>query len=326
MKKLTVVTIVICLLLSLTGCGSSGTGTLEKRLDALEKENARLAEQLDSIAKKLGIPETSKDPSESQESGQSQAVGTSEKSTDKFKKIGFYLDESNASHSWYKYDTPQGNQKSIQLGFTNDWSVVEDGNRLVLELKKDWINATLVLEIDSSISSAVECERKIRTITDSFGSEGVTDEYSFSFSDHFSYYLRNEQYMEPIKGRTGKTVDFDNTWYIGIIDNNQGAYYCHEISNHTNITNSTNNYNDDIDLVYSLLKYEGYTFLPENQIGALHVTTQVTKYNWQEYYNSLDTTIEKNNAQNDRNRLFEMFDQTRCLAELLNMFTDTKVQ
>ena len=79
--------------LSLTGCGSSGTGALEKRLDALEKENARLAEQLDSIVKKLGIPETNKAPSESQESEQSQAVSTSEESTDKSKNIGFYLGE-----------------------------------------------------------------------------------------------------------------------------------------------------------------------------------------------------------------------------------------
>ena len=294
MKKLTVVTIVICLLLSLAGCGSSDTSALEKRLDALEEENARMAEQLESIAKRLGIP------SESKSSVESQAVNTSQaiEETDGQSHNGFYPDPTeypeHYSYYVYLYDSPQGSRKTLEINLAKDWKVVEAGNKLVLELDKGWIEIALTIEIDPTISSAPECEKKIREITSSFQSEGVGEEYvrSYGFPQMFRDYITGQS---ELKGTTGGDVNLDDTWWFKTIMNDRGASYTREKSTHTLKTSEWGN-TEVSELVFSLLKSEAYLYLPENQLGALHVTEEVISFDFQGYYNSRETTIEKNEA------------------------------
>lgn len=58
MKMLTALALVV-LMLALTGCGSSSaTDSIEKRIAALESQNAQLSKQLEEINQKLNTPET----------------------------------------------------------------------------------------------------------------------------------------------------------------------------------------------------------------------------------------------------------------------------
>ena len=284
MKKRAVV-VLFCLVVLLAGCGSNDTSALEKRLDALEKENARMAEQLDSIAKQLGVHEQSNVAIESQTSSLPQTTQiVTEVSTEQEIQSGFIRETaSGLDQTYYVYMSDRGSLRfRVERSWDKIWDVVESGERLVLEAKTEWYDIILIYEIDPSIASGPECEKKIRAITKSFESEGVSDDYAPYFVQDMDYHLNGQG---EVKSKSGGKINYDDTWWIGIIDN-RGAYYCRE--------KSTRFDKERVD--FSSLEYEAYMCTPNSELGAWHITCEILSYDFQSYYDSLETTIEKNNA------------------------------
>lgn len=273
MKKFGIVMVIILILVSVAGCGKdSALESLEERVAALERENARLASQL--VVNTL--PESGNNIQTSEptlpNSGQNES-STSAVSEEASKDCIFSKYYSNvAKKNRYVYTSNLG---CIYIDIQDGWSVIEEGEKLVLQLKKGWIDISMIYEVDRSILTGPNCERKIRSITSEFASEEL------KLSSDLRYAL---QY-------SGEEINLDDIWWIEIVYDN-GACYYHAKSTHTNMD----------DFKYSLLKYEAYYSM---NAGTLHVTVQVNKYNYEAYYDSLETTIEKNQAEKEYWNLFE---------------------
>ena len=158
------------------------------------------------------------------------------------------------------------------------------GKRLSYSIENEWIRVNFLYEEVPEIKSAPECELRVRSITSKLPlslSEGYrSDTYGVyilqdlkdQFPYHYDYYYGS------------RMINIDDVWYLTIGYN--GASYFYESSKNTSKD----------DLTFKKIIEEAYNYLDGITI---HEKIEVTYYNYIDYYNSLPTTIEKNEA--DRN-------------------------
>ncbi|MBO4872701.1 MAG: hypothetical protein J5496_04730 [Lachnospiraceae bacterium] len=278
MKKMGFVIIIILILLGVTGCGSNyDFESLEERVAALEKANARLASQIAGDTKETSGITTQENTSNPTlpHSGNNEKQ-TTEVSEDTYKEFTFskYQGQENR----YVYSTVHLGCLYITIPDQWGWTVIEASDKLVLELKNAWIDVILQYDVDRSILDAPGCEKKIRSITSEFLTPEATGNNRVSIRDYLALYYSYDK------------RNIDDMWWIEILDNN-GACYYHEQSTHTI---------GDNDLKYSLLQYEAYY---RTDVGALHATLKVISFDFMSYFNSLETTIEKSQASDEFERL-----------------------
>lgn len=300
--------LVFILIVSSTACSSNHPNYDEEierindRIDSLEKNNARLSSQIDSLIGHMEEANTTSQEQESESSFDTSTEGPTDPwiepttsareepttnmveestSAEQSDERQFFL--SNWTSDLYPgrplyvyYTTRMG---CFYILIEDNWEVVETGNRLVLELKKDWINVVLTYEVDPTIYTGPECEKKIRSITSTFLGEGLESEYVFR-ENRSALFLGDRD----VRGITGRNANYDDLWWMGIMDD-RGAYYVHEQS--TRADNAAN---------YSQIIYESYYRM---DVGALHVTMQVVSYNYKDYFNSFETTIEQNQCERE---------------------------
>ena len=288
MRKLVVLILAICLIITTNGCGESNydqeISEINERLDSLESINVHSSEPFSST-------ETDREPDSevSTELQQSESFPA----YDEFEKLSQQGGKYGRTQTYYSYgfrSTFNGDFVDLLVVISKDWKDIEVGKRLVLELKNEWINATCTIEPDASITSEEDCLQKVQEITAGFQSEGIKEsaDYYLSVTDAFSRFFE-EDIIVP-EGMTGGTVNLDDTWWIEKRENYaNGTWYYeyyHEKSTHTN----------EKDMVYSLLEYGAFVCAPDTKLGGFRVTINVTFYDFDTYYESLPTDAEKKKA------------------------------
>ncbi|MBQ4424559.1 MAG: hypothetical protein II882_02345 [Lachnospiraceae bacterium] len=332
MRKIVVLILASCLIITISGCGKSNydqeISRTDERLDALESLNAHSTELPDISSEPFTNDASESElPTQPQQSesaplydevenssetfSSTETDGTTENEVptqpqqsesvpvyDEFKKLNQYSEMDGKLWDFYAYGFnfgPKGDVDSVDLTveLSEDWKSIEVGKRLVLELKNKWINAIWTIEADASITSREDCLQKVQEITAGFQSEGIKENEEYSPYASFINAISGESAKIP-EGITGGKVNLDDTWWIEKISGFEGYEYYHEKSTHTG--------KDDIE--YSLLEYGAFTYVPNNKLGGFHVTLNVTFYDFETYYESLRTEAEKIEANAEKYSMF----------------------
>lgn len=150
---------------------------------------------------------------------------------------------------------------------------------LTFSISTEWLQIDYSYEIVSGIDSAPQAELMIKSITD-------TLPYSLSSAYSGLYTLQDlKEHLYPSQFEYySEKQDIRNVWFDGVTST--GAAYFYESCDYTN----------QDDMVFDKLITESYNY---GGGIAIHETIEVVYLNFKDYYDSLETRIEKNNADSE---------------------------
>ena len=198
---------------------------------------------------------------------------TSTGNTDPLEPMGCFYEQTGT----WKYGTENG---FITFNAPKEAKVIlKNKDRVVFRVKKPWIHIETVVEVDHSIHSEPACELKVREITSSFSTSTFQAQpYADSTRSALTWLPYN--YVSMLPSSVNSTdCDMRNVWYMNIGSN--GAAYFHESASYTSVN----------DFVYSEMLSESYNYVDS---VTIHTKTEVFSFDYATYYNSFQTTIEKN--------------------------------
>ena len=301
--------IVLCLLMC--GCTSkkeeylrrieeleSTVTELEGKVTALEGENSQMLENISSLTDENSRLKEEAEKMAAEESMDSESEPEEEPEPEPDPSIGIFSSVDTAdglNQDVVSYEIKTSAENTTTFQFLKDMTITADEKKIVAEYELEWVSFQVIYEIDETITDAAGCEEKIRSITAEFP-EQVDEKGSVYLIEGFEYYL---------KGFYDTEQNLDDVWFVST--NDQGAYYFHEQSTHETAD----------DVLFSLLRSESY--LCYDGI-TIHKTVEVSRYDFMQYYNSKESTIDKNDADTEYWRMMsdiETFDHymSRCIPK-----------